>query len=337
MKKVPLIIFIAVIPLLINSCSKQITEGQSIDGWGITGNSIQSYVLGKEDDNYNNRPVYYLRSKINVESGFGASYKNKLPEDYRGKRVMLTSFIKTKNVDSSAGMWMRVDGGIVNNANSEALSFDNMMNRPIKGTTDWKKYEIILDVPKESNGIIYGILLSGNGQAWFTEPSFETVSEDVPSTNMLTGEYLKANDGFSELPAELQNIPNGIEVGHNPQTVMAEYNKNDSMYYWVYKTTVKPMTEDLEITEFGSYLWISGHWEFSTVTLKPFDKNDFARWYNCADGKIKKGTEYSDTGNWTRWQTLQKGRTLWYYIGKNSKGEKFKGTAIIDYLPELKK
>ena len=37
---------------------------------------------------------------------------------------------------------MRVDGG-----DGQILSFDNMHSRPIKGTKDWKQYQITLDVP----------------------------------------------------------------------------------------------------------------------------------------------------------------------------------------------
>jgi hypothetical protein len=34
---------------------------------------------------------------------------------------------------------------------------------------------------------------------------------------------------------------------------------------------------------------------------------------------------------------LQRGKVLWYYIGKNKKGELFKGAAIVEHLPEMKK
>jgi hypothetical protein len=41
-----------------------------------------------------------------------------------------------------------------------------MEDRPITGTTDWGKYEIVLNVPENSTGILYGILLAGTGEAW---------------------------------------------------------------------------------------------------------------------------------------------------------------------------
>ena len=72
---------------------------------------------------------------------------------------------------------MRVDG-----EGGKVLSFDNMQNRQIQGTRDWKQYEVVLDVPAESVGIYFGILLVGKGQVWLSQVQFEVVGTDVPTT-----------------------------------------------------------------------------------------------------------------------------------------------------------
>lgn len=41
------------------------------------------------------------------------------------------------------GLWFRVDG-----TTGKSLSFDNMQDRAVKGTTEWARYEIVLDVPE---------------------------------------------------------------------------------------------------------------------------------------------------------------------------------------------
>ena len=63
------------------------------------------------------------------------------------------------------------------------LSFDNMQDRPIVGTTDWQKYEVILDVPEDGAQIAIGIVLSGKGQVWLSNVQFEIVSSRVPTTS----------------------------------------------------------------------------------------------------------------------------------------------------------
>jgi hypothetical protein len=57
-----------------------------------------------------------------------------------------------------------------------------MQNRPIKGTQDWAKYDVVLDVPNDSVGIYFGILLVGKGQVWLDNIHFEGVGSNVPTT-----------------------------------------------------------------------------------------------------------------------------------------------------------
>jgi hypothetical protein len=57
-----------------------------------------------------------------------------------------------------------------------------MQDRPIVGTSGWQRYEVILDVPKNSAQIAIGIVLSGKGQIWLSNVQFEIVSSRVPTT-----------------------------------------------------------------------------------------------------------------------------------------------------------
>ena len=106
-----------------------------------------------------------------------------IPEDYIGKRVKLTAYIKTENVDGWVGLWMRVDGPAKKGDKyRESLAFDNMNDRKIKGSTSWQKYEIILDVADEAENLAYGVLLSGTGEAWLDDLTFEIVDKNDEST-----------------------------------------------------------------------------------------------------------------------------------------------------------
>jgi hypothetical protein len=72
---------------------------------------------------------------------------------------------------------MRGDG-----LNKELLAFDNMGNRPIKGNTDWKLYEVVLDIPENTNKIAFGALLDGTGKVWIDDYNMEIVEKTVPTT-----------------------------------------------------------------------------------------------------------------------------------------------------------
>lgn len=100
---------------------------------------------------------------------------------------------------SSNGYSMRVDSNIKHGDKSSALikftcGFDNMPARSVKGTTDWKQYEVVLDVPTEAVSVIIGTFLSGKGQMWAGDLKLKIVGSDVPSTNQLLPEQMRIDD-----------------------------------------------------------------------------------------------------------------------------------------------
>jgi len=58
-------------------------------------------------------------------------------------------------------LWLRADGDKEFN-----LFFDNMSNRPIRGTTPWTKYVIDAHLPEKTRWLNYGIVLEGRGAMW---------------------------------------------------------------------------------------------------------------------------------------------------------------------------
>ncbi len=147
--------------------------------WFKAGSQPGKYEMGidpgKGHDGKNCATIKSTSSKIR---GFGTLMQTSLPDKYLGKRVRMSGYMKAENVDKWAGFWLRVD----KKDNDKSSAFDNMSDRPVKGTTDWKKYEIVLDVSLNAKDIAYGCLLAGTGQVWFDDIQFEVVGKDVPVT-----------------------------------------------------------------------------------------------------------------------------------------------------------
>ena len=141
------------------------------------------------------------------------------PDDYLGHRVRMSAYIKTEDVEGWAGMWMRVDG---ESPPTIALSFDNMQNRPITGTTDWEAYEIVLDVPKEAENIAFGVLLSETGRVWVDDVVFEIVDNQVPVTGFNPGQKYGMDGWF-----KAGDAPENYEIGKDEK----EYYLDTSSYY----------------------------------------------------------------------------------------------------------
>ena len=85
-----------------------------------------------------------------------------LPSKYDGKKITLSGYIKTENVaDGYAGLWMRID---------PENAYIDMKQDGITGTTNWKKYEISLNMDSgNSQLIVFGGKLEGKGKMWLDE------------------------------------------------------------------------------------------------------------------------------------------------------------------------
>lgn len=172
----------------------------NVDGWFLAGSEPESYEIGVEEVADRDGKVGFIKSTKNKIKGFGTIMQSFIPEEYIDKRVKLTAYIKTENVDGWVGLWMRVDGPKKEGDKyRESLAFDNMNDRKIKGTTAWQKYEIILDVDEEAVNLAYGVLLSGTGEAWLDDLTFEVVEKNEETT-ATTKKKLKTptNTSFEE-------------------------------------------------------------------------------------------------------------------------------------------
>src|ERR1051325_7485483 len=140
------------------------------EAWFAAGSEPKSYDMGiTTNEHHTGKSSAYIKSIKTDIQGFGTYMQMTEAGQYVDKSARMTGWIRSKNVDDWAGMWFRVDGDNPNNT----LSFDNMQDRPIKGSTEWKKYDITLDVPKEAKALAFGVLLSGKGEVYFDDISFE--------------------------------------------------------------------------------------------------------------------------------------------------------------------
>jgi hypothetical protein len=164
-------------------------------GWILSGSEPADYEARVDAENkHAGRSSGSLRSVASKPKGFGTLMQSSSAHAYLGKRVRLSAFLKTKDVASWAGLWLRVDGP--NAQRGGPLAFDNMMDRPLKGTSDWARYEIVLDVPAEATALAFGALIDGSGQLWMDDLAFEVVDAKVPTTGNGVGAALSAPENL---------------------------------------------------------------------------------------------------------------------------------------------
>jgi hypothetical protein len=146
-------------------------------------------------------PSAYVQNVDSSTDGFGGMMQTNSAEELLGKRVRLSGWAKTEDANDGGGhLWLRIDG----QQRGVSLQFDNMDRNPIKGTTGWQQYSVVLDVPSEATALAYGFFVHGRGKMWVSGTKIEPVGSEVPSTNMLTGQF----NSLPKTPVNLSFDPN---------------------------------------------------------------------------------------------------------------------------------
>ncbi|PHQ80688.1 MAG: hypothetical protein COB65_10975 [Thalassobium sp.] len=145
-----------------------------------------------------------------------------------------------------------------------------------------------------------------------------------------------------QFSAELDSLPVGILIQHSKDTVYAELNLKDpevrGIYKWGYATTVSAIDNEITITKFGGFDYHEGRWiESAGIYDRPFSTSEFEKWYSCPGGAMIPEASFTDSNNWTKGNKLNidTRRALWYFIGVDETGKKWKGIKEIVYVGKM--
>jgi AraC family transcriptional regulator len=165
--------------------------------WMLGGSNPQDYSVGVDlSESYSGFASAYIKSTSARPVGFTTLLQSFKANNYRSQRIKLTAYLKTRFVGGWSALWMRV-----NDISGKPLAFDDMRERPLIGSMEWKPLEIVLDVPATSDEISFGFLLQGKGQVWIDNIKITMVGEDVPVTDILNNKsinYSPKNLDFEE-------------------------------------------------------------------------------------------------------------------------------------------
>ncbi|HCQ15217.1 MAG TPA: peptidase S41, partial [Cryomorphaceae bacterium] len=156
-------------PLTPLNLNFEIVEKGSPVGWESFGSS--GYVLALDSSHAQNRQYSaYIGSTAESENFKAWAYT--LPDNYDGKEITLSGYIKTEDVtEGYAGLWMRID---------PSVAFDNMNGKGVTGTTDWTQYAITLTMdPEKTQKIVFGGLLVGKGKMWLDNLNITVDGKDL--------------------------------------------------------------------------------------------------------------------------------------------------------------
>ncbi len=150
----------------------------AVAGWQLVGKDVGQYSMGLDQQvRFGEQPSICLRSVAVQPDGFGTLLRISQAEPLRGKRLWLSAYVKAEAVTKGAGIWLRADA-----ANGEAVASSNMQSLPIKGTQDWARQELTLDIPETAAQLAFGLQLVGPGKVWLSEVKSEVIPSGATST-----------------------------------------------------------------------------------------------------------------------------------------------------------
>ena len=147
-------------------------------GWMIAGSKPGDYDFGTEHvEGSEGRQSAFIRAKGGTPAdGFGTLMQSVKADAYIGQRLRVSARLKSQDA-YRLQLWFRVDGPDP----KKMAAFYNMDDRPITGSTDWRRYDIVLDVPPGSTFLNFGFFLAGGkGEGWADAFALEAVDKSVP-------------------------------------------------------------------------------------------------------------------------------------------------------------
>lgn len=169
--------------LLVTALFSTLAPGGVPPGWRLGGPEVERYRAEVDRTVKHGGQASARLFSVEASPDGAVSLAQRLDaSELAGGRLRLSGWVRTRGVTGWSALWLRVSG------EHRVLAYDNMQNRALRGDTDWTRLEIVLDAPKESVRLNYGLSLQGSGNAWLDDVKLERVDASVPLTlNLLEG------------------------------------------------------------------------------------------------------------------------------------------------------
>lgn len=240
-------------------------------GWRVVDS--EGFDIGMDTNQLvSGSPSLRIKSAAEVNSGAGVLVFD-IPDNLAGKSLTFVANIKTENVsrEGQVGIYGHVQ---------PKVDFKNLENLKINGTHDWKDYSITLELaPEETDKIIIGLYLIGDGTAWFNDlrlfvdykdykqaPVFEFTADSIYRSDSHVPAF-ELNNQNQKLLKDVALIWGAIKYFH-PSVAEGKWNMDAELFKFLPKILSLQSKEQQEI-EFIN--WIHN---FGEMPSRLSDKQD---------------------------------------------------------------
>ncbi len=138
-----------------------------------------------------------------------------LPAGYLGKEIKVKGWMKTENIKGSLALMLGVY-----DAEGNTLQFENLQNKRLRGSKEWKQYSVTLPLSADAQNVHIGPILIGEGKLWIDD--IEVFVDGVPV------QQAKLNPNFNPNPPRKPNYGNVESSGGYVKL------KDAKLYYEIY-------------------------------------------------------------------------------------------------------
>jgi erythromycin esterase-like protein len=238
----------------------------------------------------------------------------------KGKKLIYSGWIRTENLkDGRAGLWWRCD-----TANG-VQGFENMQSTGPTGTTEWTRYEFTIDVPKETTNINFGVIMPGDGAAWFDDLQVTLDGIEYQSPDRMNLDFEKDPIGLNTRIAAGYDVKRVAEKPHGGEKCLEMRKKADAAD----KPKVDPADAEAAVRKVLDALIAKREDLASKITAKEADwaiQNtrvvaQCAHMYAAVNGSNARDEAMADNVEWILQQNPGAKIVLWAHNAHVSKGE----------------
>lgn len=146
-------------------------KNEEPEGWYVWGRNTHKVAVDKKI--FHSKPTSFSVAALTNSGRGGFTQSNLSADDYKGKKVKLSGYFKTKNVPN-AFIWLWSKDGEKNKLKEEDMTIQGSKEY------DWTPFEIITKIPEKSKTLSFGINLGKQGKMWVDDIKFEIVPNNTP-------------------------------------------------------------------------------------------------------------------------------------------------------------
>ena len=184
------------ITIILMGCLTASGAGENIDfgfekpepaGWSTGGEGFRVKLDKKEAAGGKQSLCFSFEKEIiDISRGaFGFAAAQVPAAPFRGKRIRLWTKMKTRDLKGYFPLFMRATAG-GDPVSAAALPY----RQAPKGSGEWKKYSVEMDIPREAETLYFGARMRGSGTGWVDDFSIETLPEPGPQTIVIAGKIV---------------------------------------------------------------------------------------------------------------------------------------------------